>query len=325
MKAAVVREPFGIDHLSVEDVEDPVAADGEVVVRIVSGSLNPIDMTVTANRTVYGISPVPHIPGSEVFGTVETDGERFRKGDRVAVYPRLHDGTCEYCLSGKEYLCTGGGIFGVVSNGGFCEKVAVKEENLVKLDAGIGDELAASLTVSALTAYHALRRAHVTGGQKILIYGASGNTGIFAVQMAKSLGLEVHAVSRKSWITEYGADSVYAADSIPETLKTDVVINSLGSRFWDDSLKHLAPAGTLTTFGVLTGVDAAIKISALYTRELSIIGSTGGTRKELAEVIKLASLFHYRAPVHRSYDLDHIQDAMREFETRETGRILLKI
>ncbi len=325
MKAAIVREPFGIDHIGIEEVEEPVAGPGEIIVRVSLGSLNPIDMTVTGNKTVYGIRPVPHIPGSEIFGIAESDGKMIKKGDRVAVYPRIYDGTCNNCLEGREYLCRNGGILGVVTNGGFCEKIAVREENLVPLGDSIPDSIAASLTVSALTAYHALRRASVKGGESILIYGASGNTGIFASQIARSLGMEVHCVTRKQWMKDYGADHVYSAENIPGDLKADVIINSLGSRFWTDSIGHLSPSGRLVTFGVLTGTDAALKISQLYTQELSIIGSTGGSRKELNELIRLCSMFGYRAPEHRKYALEDIRDAMLEFEKRESGRILIKM
>lgn len=325
MKAALVREPYGTDNLNVEDIEDPVPAQGEVLVGVKLGTLNPIDVTVTFNRTVYGIKPVPHVPGSEIYGIVESEGKRFKKGDRVIVYPRIFDGTCEYCLAGKEYLCTNGGLLGVTSNGGFCQRISVHEKNLVKLESDVSDEMAASLTVSALTAYHALRRANVSGGQKILIYGASGNTGIFAVQIAKSLGLEVHAVSRKGWIKQYGAEYVYGPDSIPVDLQAEVVLNSIGSRFWESSIKHVSRAGSLVSFGVQTGAEAKLAISNLYTRELNIVGSTGGTRKELNEVINLARMFNHKVPVQKTYTLENIKDAIQDFEKRESGRILIKI
>lgn len=325
MKAAVVRDPYGIENLSIEEVEEPAPRNGEIPVRIKMGSLNPIDFTVTANRPPYKIRPTPHIIGSEVFGIAEADGESIKKGDRVLIYPRINDGTCENCLSDMENMCLNGGVFGVASNGAFCERIAIGERYLFKIEDNIPDNVAASLTVGGLTAYHALQRAHVRGGQKILIYGASGNTGIFAVQIAKSIGLEVHAVSGKNWITDYGADFVYSADSVPENFRADVIINSLGNRFWSDSISHLSHGGTLVTFGMLTGADASVKISQIYTQELSVKGSTGGTRKELKELIGLTGQFGYRAPVHEKYSLAQLKEAMEAFSSREKGRILIEM
>ncbi len=325
MKAAVLRDPYGVENLNVEKLEDPVPSSDEISVKIKMATLNPIDLAVINNRVPYRINPVPHIPGSEAFGIAENDGKFIRKGDRVAIYHRIFDGTCDNCLQGMENICPNGGIFGVASNGGFAEKVSVNEKYLMKTGNDASDEVAASLTVSGLTAYHALQRAMARGGQKILVYGASGNTGIFAVQIAKSFGLEIHAVSGKDWVSDYGADFVYGADSIPEELKADVVINSLGTEFWESSLKHVATGGTLVTYGAQTGAPGSVNIPALYARELNIRGSTGGTRNELRELIRLAAAHGYRVPVHRKFPLENIKDAIAEFGNKRNGKILIEM
>jgi len=323
MKAAVVREPYGVENLKVEEVPDPQIGHNAILVKVNAGSLNPVDMNAIANRTVYGIKPMPHIVGSEIFGTAETSGRTIKEGDRVLVYPRIFDSTCDNCLSGREYLCRNGGIFGIISNGGFCEKIAIGEQNLFRIPDDMDDDLAASLTVGALTAYHALIRAQAKPSEKILIFGGSGNTGLFAIQIAKAMGLEVHAVSRKEWVRDYGADHVYEKSEIPHDLYADIVINSLGSAFWEDSLNHLDTGGRLVTFGVQTGVEGSLKLSSLYVREEKIIGSTGGSRKELMDLIRMAKIYSLRTKVHARYPLERIVDAVNEFPKRENGRIII--
>lgn len=325
MKAAVVGEPFGVENLRIENVEDPQADGDGIIVRVVAGSLNPVDINAIGNKTVYGIKPVPHIVGSEVFGMAETSGNNIREGDRVLVYPRIFDGTCDNCLSGREYLCRNGGIFGIISNGGFCEKVSIGEQNLIKIPDAIDDDLASSMTVGALTAYHAILRAEPKPSERIIIYGGSGNTGLFAIQIAKAIGLEVHAVSRRGWVRDFGADFVYDAGEIPKDLHADIVINSLGSSFWDSSLKHLDTGGRLVTFGVQTGVDANLKLSAIYVGEEKIVGSTGGSRKELVDLIRMAVNYGFRTKVQARYPLDRLKDAVGEFPKRENGRIIIRM
>ncbi|EQD57584.1 Alcohol dehydrogenase GroES domain protein, partial [mine drainage metagenome] len=129
---------------------------------------------------------------------------------------------------------------------------------LLKIPEGMKIEDAVSIPVGGLTALHALNMAGAHGGQKLLVYGASGNTGLFATIIGKIIGMDVSAVSSKEWVKNYGATSVYPHDGIPNDLKADVIINSLGGDIFVESFNHVAPGGKIATFGVLTGANILV-------------------------------------------------------------------
>ena len=139
----------------------------------------------------------------------------------------------------------------------------------------ISDEVAVSFPIAAMTPYHALKEAGARAGQTLMVYGAAGNTGIFAIQLANMMGLNVFAVSSKAYLDEYGARETFPAEKIPEDFKADIVINPLGGEFFSKSLTHVQRRGKLITFGVLNGRDTTIDIGRIYTNEISSIGSTG--------------------------------------------------
>jgi len=226
-------------------------------------------------------------------------------------------------------ICRNGGIFSVITQGGWSEYAVVQDKNLVKTD--LDDRISASLPVAALTAYHALKEANVKPFDTVVVFGASGNTGMFAVQLAKMMGATVIAVTRKGWLKEMGADYIVDLSRVVEEVENitnkrmaDVVINALGSSVWDTSLKVLGRGGKLVTFGALTGGEAKIDISRLYGTHASIIGVTGGTRRELLELVRICR--NCKVRVWREYSLDRAVDALKDlFSQQRDGRVMLKI
>lgn len=310
MKAVLV-EKFG--EFKVCDVSVPKVKEGFSLVRVIEATLNPIDIfTITGKREV---KPMPHIPGVEIYGEVE---EGMYKGRRVVVYPRLFCGNCEYCFSEREMLCTGE-LFGVSTNGGFSEYCLVPDRNLFPISQEIPPEVASSLPVGALTAYHALSL--VSPGSKVAVVGTTGNTGIFSVQIAKMRGCQVFAISRREalWLKDMGADEIIRWDELERFRGYfDVVIDPLGEKTFDTSLKLLKKGGKLITFGVLTGRKVNIDLFELYSKELKLIGATGGSRREFLEVINIASRLKVR--VWKKLKLDEFGKALEEFENKE-GKI----
>lgn len=323
MKGAVVYKPLGKENLKFEEISIDDPGPGEIRVKLDRAGLNPIDYNVIAGKVVYNLSPIPHIPGSEVMGVAINDGSNIRKGDKVLVFPRLFCGNCDMCFSSREYLCRNGGLWGVVSNGGYAEEFNIGENNLFMVPGNMDPDVAVSLPIGALTAYHALLRADASPEKKILIYGASGNTGLFAVQLASYFGMEVYAVSRKSWVADYGADHVYEPGKIPTDLKADIVLNSIGKKYWAESVSHLQVGGRLVTFGVQTGKEADIDIAAMYTGERSVIGSTGGSKKELADLMDITLRKGLKVRIARRFKLSEISSALNYYPESRDGRIII--
>ena len=249
MKAAIFEKP-GLENLKIKhDVEQPKITDHDVLIRVKATGVNPIDHIVVSGT--LPIKPVPHIPGAETSGVVEEAGRHvtsLKRGERVIMHNKVFDGICDMCLSGNDMLCRNGGLIGVATNGGFAEYMAVPEKNVFKIPDEMQWELAASLPVTTLTPYHALKEAALKVNEFLLIFGASGNTGMMATQFGKKMGAKVIAVSKDEWVKDFGADYIISEyDRVVEKVNeltqgkmADVVLNSLGVQTWENSLHLLA-------------------------------------------------------------------------------------
>jgi NADPH:quinone reductase-like Zn-dependent oxidoreductase len=197
-------------------------------------------------------------------------------------------------------------------------------------------DTAASLPVTSLTPYHALREASLKINEYLLVFGASGSTGMVAVQIAKKMSAKVIAVSKHTWIKESefgGADYLISdynrvADQVKDITQgkmADVVLNSLGIETWESSYASVGINGRWVTFGTLSGPDIKLNLQSLYTRQIKLIGSTGGTR-ELQEVIDMAANKEIRVKVWKKFKLDNVKEAIEALSSKERdGRILLDI
>jgi NADPH:quinone reductase-like Zn-dependent oxidoreductase len=286
------------------------------------------------------IVPFPHIPGAESSGIVEQVGSEIndgsvRKGDRVAVYNQVFDGICDMCLNGLDMICRNGGLIGAITNGGFAEYISVPERNVFKIPDKMEWEVAASLPVTSLTPYHALNEASIKLNEYLLIFGASGNTGMMAVQLGKKMGAKVIAVSRDISIkNDFGADFVIGDyDKIAENVKeithgkmADVVLNSLGVSTWDSSFASIGINGRWVSFGGLTGADVKLNVQSLYRKQIKLIGSTGGTRNELRKLIDIATTEGLKVKVWKKLNLDNVKEALQGlFAKDRDGRILIEV
>jgi alcohol dehydrogenase len=325
MRAIFVGPEFGNRNAILKDIPSPVAETGKIRVKITLAGLNPLDYNLINGRIQYNLSPIPHIPGSEAIGVAMDDGKSIKSGDRVVIYNRKYDGTCKFCRNGMEEICVNGGIHGVLDQGYYSENASVDEKNLFRIPDGMSDEVAVSLPIGGLTALHALHRAEAASGERLMIFGGSGNTGIFASQIGSTMGMDVSVVSRKDWMKDYGANRVFRAGSIDDKFRANVIINSIGSQFWSESLKYLDRGGRIVTFGVLTGRESGIDIGRLYTEEQKIVGSTGGTRDEFRELLEMSMKNSYRVRIHKTFHMEHFQEALSEYEKVRDGRILIRV
>jgi NADPH:quinone reductase-like Zn-dependent oxidoreductase len=334
MRAAVF-ERQGLDNLNVkEDVQQPTITDHDVLIKVKAAGVNPIDYFTVSN--IPGIKPLPHIPGTEVTGIIERVGNHvtaLKEGDKVVVYNVIFDGICDMCLNGYEMLCRNAGILGVNTNGGFADYISASEKNVFKIPDDVQWDIAASLTTTTKTPYHALREASLKLNEFLVIFGASGNTGMMAVQFGKKMGAKVIAVSKDNWIkTDFGADYIISDyDKVVEQVKditngkmADVVLNSLGSNTWENSFSCVGINGRWVTFGGLTGAEVKLNVQSLYRKQIKLIGSNGSTRKEFEDVIDMSKELKVR--VWKRFKLEDAKDALQALFAKERdGRILLDI
>jgi NADPH:quinone reductase-like Zn-dependent oxidoreductase len=335
MRAAVFDKP-GIENLKVMDnVEKPKLANPDnVLIKVKVAGLNPID-NVVVSGSIPSVRPIPHIPGAEVSGIVDEIGSEvsgLKKGDRVVIHNKVFDGKCDMCLSGLDMICRNGGLISVITNGGFAEYIVVPQRNVFKIPDDMDWDLAASLPVTVLTPFHALNEARMKINEFLLVFGATGNTGMIATQLGKRMGARVIAVSKEEWVRDFGADYIIRDyDRIVEQVReitsgkmADVVLNSLGVKTWDSSFESTGINGRLVSFGGLTGADVKLNIQSLYSRQIKLIGSTGGTRKELGDLIDNHDKLQLKK--WKRFDLDNVQEALHALFSKErSGRIFLDI
>ena len=283
-----------------------------------------------------GIKPLPHIPGVEVTGIIEKVGNHvtaLKEGEKVVVYNSIFDGTCDMCINGYEMLCRNAGILGVITNGGFADYISAPEKNVFKIPDNVQWDVAASLATTTKTPYHALREASLKLNEFLVIFGASGNTGMMAVQFGKKMGAKVIAVSKDNWIkTDFGADYIISDyDKVVEQVKditqgkmADVVLNSLGANTWENSFSCVGINGRWVTFGGLTGAEVKLNVQSLYRKQIKLIGSNGSTRKEFNDVIDMSRELKVR--VWKRFKLEDAKEALQALFAKERdGRILLDI
>ncbi|WP_459193768.1 zinc-binding dehydrogenase [Halosimplex sp. J119] len=280
---------------------DPSAGRGEVLVDVKAGALNHLD--VWTRRGLPGVDlDLPHVPGSDAAGVVESVGEgvtRFEPGDRVAVSAGVSCGDCEFCRDGEPSQCVDYHIIGEHVPGVHAEYAAVPEDNLVAVPEGVDWATAAAAPLVFGTAWRMLlTRADLRAGESVLVLGASGGVGHAAVQIADFAGAEVFATAsteeKLEFAREIGADhainyeEVDFAEEIRELTDgrgVDVVADHVAGETWDDSLKTLAKGGRLVTCGATDGARPQTNVNRLFWNQLSVLGSTMATPGELDDAL----------------------------------------
>ena len=323
MKAVVYRCYGSPDVLEVELVEKPTPADDEVLVKVAAAAVNPLDWHHMRGQPYIvrlmgaGVgAPSKTRMGVDFAGTVESVGKdvtRFKEGDEVF----------------------GGG------SGAFAEYLIIREDrSLVLKPANISFEQAAAVPIAGITALQALRdTGKLQAGQKVLINGASGGVGTFAVQIAKSLGAEVTGVCSTrnvEMVRSIGADNVidYKKEDYTESgEKYDLIIDMVGNHSLSANRAVLGPNGKLVMvggakgnwLGPLMNPIKAVLLSPFIDQELALIIA----RFNPADMATLADLLWAGelAPVlDQHYPLSDVADAIRYSEEGHArGKIIVEV
>jgi len=339
MKAVLFHEHGDINVLRVEEVPQPAPGLTEVVVKVLACGVNRLDIYSRAGRTK--IAPMPHISGSEVAGEIAAIGEAvtgLSVGQAVAVAPYLFCGQCEFCRAGEEVLCLKGDIVGLGSQGGFAEYVRVPASSVVVLPKGVDFVSAAAVGLATITAWHMLTtRAPLQPGQDVLVHAAGSGIGSAAIQIAKISGARVIATAGSAAKLEQarklGADEAinYNEQDFSQEVKritnkrgVDLVVEHIGEQTWEKSAACLARKGRLVTCGATTGNEGKVNIWTLFAKEISLIGSYGGTRQDLADVLKLVANRQIQPVVHATYALDQVGEAQQLMQSRgQFGKLVI--
>jgi NADPH:quinone reductase-like Zn-dependent oxidoreductase len=340
MKAIAIREHGGPEVVKVEDLPEPQAGPGQVVVAVKAAALNHLDLWVRKGWPGLKLS-FPHVLGSDVAGVVEAVGagvEGVSAGDAVVVNPSLGCGRCERCLSGRENLCRRFAILGEHVSGGMAQRLAVPARNILPKPARLSFEEAAAVPLTFMTAWHALvERARVRPGETVLVHAAGSGVGVAAVQIAKLLGARVIATAGSDAKLEkaraLGADEVVnyeTQDFVQETRRltekrgVDVVFEHVGKKTWAQSILAVGIGGRITTVGATTGYDPPTDLRHVFFRQISILGSTMGTAGDLLQVLRFVGEGRLRPVVDRTLPLAEARLAQGLLADRaQFGKIVL--
>ncbi|HEX6973068.1 MAG TPA: zinc-binding dehydrogenase [Vicinamibacterales bacterium] len=335
MKAARFHQHGDPSVIRFEDAPDPLPAQGRAIVRVRACALNHLDLWQRRGLDRVRI-PLPHISGSDVAGeVVDPGGGPVPAGTRVMLQPGLSCGTCEYCLAGRDNLCPHYDVLGLLSDGGYAEYVSVPTGNLIPIPDHVAFTDAAAFPLTFLTAWHMLvTLASVKAGDRVLVLAGGSGVGQAAIQIARAFGAWVFATSGASKLEAtraLGADEVfnhYQGDYSKKIKEltggrgADIVVEHVGQATWDRSVRSLARGGRLVTCGATTGPRADLNLTHLFARQLQLLGSYMGEKREL---IAAAPLFFDGTlrPV-----IDHVlplAEAAAAHERLEAGRQFGKI
>jgi 2-desacetyl-2-hydroxyethyl bacteriochlorophyllide A dehydrogenase len=181
--------------LKMQEITIPTIGEMDVLVQVKAAGICHSDVHYREGRSSAG--PLPITLGHEVSGVIAEVGRKvnhIKSGDRVCIHYMLTCNRCYYCLQGANQFCTSGRMIGKSANGGFAEYLCVPAQNTIPLPDAISYEHGAVLMCSSITAYHALRKARLSAGESVAVYGLGG-LGISALQLAKGFGaLDIFAV-----------------------------------------------------------------------------------------------------------------------------------
>jgi 2-desacetyl-2-hydroxyethyl bacteriochlorophyllide A dehydrogenase len=310
MKAVVIRRYGAAEVLQYEDVEQPKIEPTQLLVKVRASSVNPIDWKIRQGMlSLISGSKFPKILGFDVAGEVVAVGSgvtRFKPGDA---------------------------IYGSTSfpGGGYAEFAAVPENLVALKPANLNYEEAAAVPLAALTALQALRNeGNIQTGQTVLINGATGGVGTFAVQIAKALGAVVTGVSSTKnldLVKSLGADRVIdytQQDFTEDTAQYDIIFDAVGKRSLSQTKKVLKPNGIyITTIPSPEVFLESVLTAFLPIQKAKFILEKPNTQdlvylKELIEAGKI------RVVIDRTYPLQELAAAHNYSETgRAVGKIAI--
>ncbi len=343
MHAITMREFGGPEVLRYEELPDPRPGPGEVLVKLRAAALNHLDIWVRKGRKPGGLAG-PHVPGSDGAGTVAALGEGVSgldPGQPVLINPALSCGYCPWCDAGEHSLCERFDIVGLGRAGTFAQYVAVPTENLAPIPAGLSFTQAAALPLVGLTAWRMMvTKARPRPGETVLVLGAGGGVSGRCIELAALAGARAIASSRSEEklvrSRELGAEeTILYRDNdslVRRTLEltggrgAEVVVDNVGQATWAGTLAAAARGGRIVTNGCTSGCSAATDLFAVYWKQLTVMGSTMGTRGEMRALLRAVAQGRLRHMVDSVYPLEEAAEAQRRLEAGEQfGKIVLTI
>ncbi|WP_381806912.1 NAD(P)H-quinone oxidoreductase [Streptomyces nigra] len=325
MHAITIAEPGGPEALVWQEVPDPVAGEGEVLVEVVAGAVNRADLL---QRQGFYDPP----PGSSPYPGLECSGRIAEVG------------------SGVSGWAVGDEVCALLAGGGYAEKVAVPAGQLLPVPEGVTLTRAAALPEVVCTVWsNVFMIAHLRPGETLLIHGGSSGIGTIAIQLAKAVGAKVAVTAgskeKLDRCAELGADILinYREQDFVEEIKeatggagADVILDIMGAKYLDRNVRALAANGRLAIIGLQGGVKGELNLGALLAKRAAISATSLRSRplEEKAAIVAavrehvwpLVKAGHVRPVVDREIPMNDAAEAHRVVEeSGHVGKVLLVV
>jgi NADPH:quinone reductase-like Zn-dependent oxidoreductase len=315
VKAIRIHEDGGPEVLRYEEVPDPTPGPGEVLVSLRAASLNHLDLWVRKG--------LPSVPKPRILGA-DGAGVRLDTGDRVLINPGIEHGA----------RIT---VIGEHTDGTHAELIAVPESNVFPLDDGLDFPTAAAFPLVYETAYRMLvTRAALQESETVLIWGIGGGVATAAFEIARALGARTIVTSgsdgKLERAREWGADVAVnhhtgdVAAAVKEAGGADLVVETVGEATWKTSLSAVKPGGRVVVCGATSGPNPPAQLHRFWWKQLTVYGSTMGTRDDFLGAYDLVRTGRVRVHVDSVFPLSETRAAHERLERGEQlGKIVLSI
>lgn len=302
MKAALLTGPM---HITLKDVPQPHACDGDILIRVSACGVCGSDIHMWRAGKGWSKEEMPYfIMGHEFCGTVCDPGtSSFAEGDRVVFWANLYCGECDMCRQGLEHLCrdvNGTNYIGFVCNGAYAEYFAGKAKNAYRLPDNVSD-IAAGCIDPLMVAYHAVRKAGIRLGDRVLVSG-NGIIGNMIGELAKKNGASYVALSKLNDIklaptkkagffdAYFTATDAHVREELREASRGgfDIAFEAVGvENSLATCIEAVKPGGTVVMIGNSIPQTIPVNINRAVLQEVRLLGSVSCTREEFSETIDL--------------------------------------
>jgi NADPH:quinone reductase-like Zn-dependent oxidoreductase len=318
MLAVYVSTPNPKDPLSVLEVgerPEPEVPDGWTTIAVKAASLNHHDL-FSLRGVGLPAERMPMILGTDAAGIDED-------GNEVIV----HSVVASPGWTGDETLDPKRTLFSELHQGTFAERVAVPKQNVLPKPPELSFAEAACLPTAWLTAYRMLFvKSGLRPGQTVLVQGASGGVATALITLGRAAGYRMWVTGRseekRAAALELGAEQAFETGArLPS--RVDGVMETVGEATWSHSIKSLKPGGVVVTSGATTGYNPGAELNRIFFTQLSVIGSTMGTRSELESLIEMCRVTGVRPQIDVELPLTQAREGLeRMLEGRTAGKIV---
>ena len=322
--------------LRLDDIPPPAPGPGDLLVRLRATSVNHRDIWIRRGHPhpAYHVD-LPAILGIDVCGDVVDAGddvEGFAPGDRVTANPYMECGRCEACRRGRFQYCPRFAVY----NGTYAEEFLVPARFAVRVDPSVPDEHVAAFPNTYITAWQMLvGKAELSADDTVFVWAGTSGLGSAAIDIAKLSGARVIASAgseeKREVLRRGRADHVvdhHAPELVERVLEltadegASIVFEHIGQATWERSLEICAHGGTIVSAGATSGDDARMNVTAMFVKQVRILGSRLGTMIDTIDAARHLSAGSFAPLIGAVLPLERLGEA---HELMDQGRVIGKV